>query len=366
MDLPIPLPAPVTTTTQPRNPFAEESDVANEDIGKLRSQSFHWSDESPKSRSCQSFLLSSLFRFFFSINMARKFFSYEALTKVVQLASSTFRSRRTPTKDELFVLRSEVGKLNLHDIDENLPHLIGYLHPRADNERTDVFCSLLISNEDFDVAIFILPKGNPLLVVVVFFMVLFFFSSFTYPVFPSQLFTFTGSRLPLHDHPHMTVVSKLLVGSVHWLGFDWCPHSSSPSSAPSSSSSPLPKAYKAIDGQLSAREGEMAQVLLPREGGNLHEIHALEPTVLFDLLAPPYGEDKPDEKEGEEEGRDGGVRHCTYYEVEGEGEVEREGEKKVFTLRPLQSSSVYQNFSISTYSPQVLQDYIQQACQPLS
>uniref|UniRef100_K3ZX55 cysteine dioxygenase n=1 Tax=Setaria italica TaxID=4555 RepID=K3ZX55_SETIT len=74
-----------------------------------------------------------------------------------------------------------------------------------------------------------------------------------------------GATLPLHDHPRMVVLSKLLYGSMRVSSYDWV-------TAPRS----------------GTRKGVGA---VPRSGGNIHTLTAVTPCALLDVHAPPYAED---------------------------------------------------------------------------
>ncbi|KAG2635607.1 plant cysteine oxidase 1-like [Panicum virgatum] len=92
-----------------------------------------------------------------------------------------------------------------------------------------------------------------------------------------------GATLPLHDHPHMAVLSKLLYGSMRVSSYDWV-------TAPRSGARKggLAKVV-AVD---ELREAPCrASVLFPRSGGNIHTFTAVTPCALLDVLAPPYAED---------------------------------------------------------------------------
>ncbi|KAI3993861.1 hypothetical protein MKX01_002874 [Papaver californicum] len=96
--------------------------------------------------------------------------------------------------------------------------------------------------------------------------------------------------IPLHNHPEMTVFSKLLLGSMHIKSYDWVD-----SGSPSSSQLRLAKlkADKVFTAPCNT------SVLYPTSGGNIHAFTALTPCALLDVIGPPYSK---------EDGRD-----CSYY-----------------------------------------------------
>ncbi|OMP11726.1 hypothetical protein CCACVL1_00311 [Corchorus capsularis] len=101
--------------------------------------------------------------------------------------------------------------------------------------------------------------------------------------FSIGIFCFPAGRtFPLHDHPGMTVLSKLLYGSLYVKAYDW---------VRDENSSPRTNglAGTVIDGIFNAPCEPT--VLFPRSGGNIHSFTALAPCAILDVLSPPYSDD---------------------------------------------------------------------------
>ncbi|MED6145325.1 hypothetical protein PIB30_024078 [Stylosanthes scabra] len=103
--------------------------------------------------------------------------------------------------------------------------------------------------------------------------------------------------IPLHNHPEMTVFSKLLLGKMHIKSYDWVdPEITSCLSSPQSQSQL--RLAKLIADNVFAAPCDTS-VLYPRTGGNIHEFTAITPCAVLDVIGPPYSK---------EDGRD-----CSYY-----------------------------------------------------
>ncbi|XP_021758455.1 plant cysteine oxidase 2-like isoform X2 [Chenopodium quinoa] len=102
--------------------------------------------------------------------------------------------------------------------------------------------------------------------------------------------------LPLHNHPGMTVFSKLLFGTMHIKSYDWV--KGDPYTTTVSDDAPSARLAK-----LTVNEDFVApcntSILYPVAGGNMHCFTAMTACAVLDVLGPPYSD--PD------------GRHCTYY-----------------------------------------------------
>ncbi|KAL8471537.1 hypothetical protein ACS0TY_028973 [Phlomoides rotata] len=115
------------------------------------------------------------------------------------------------------------------------------------------------------------------------------------------------SVIPLHNHPGMTVFSKLLFGTMHIRSFDWADNNNAndtindeePKSPSDSSRRPdgLRLAKVNVNSEFTA--SSRTSILYPAEGGNMHRFTAKTACAVLDVLGPPYCD--PD------------GRHCQYY-----------------------------------------------------
>ncbi|XP_031392454.1 plant cysteine oxidase 1-like isoform X2 [Punica granatum] len=91
-----------------------------------------------------------------------------------------------------------------------------------------------------------------------------------------------GGTFPLHDHPGMTVLSKLLYGSMYVKAYDWVKFDTS-------NYRTIGLAGKVMDGVMETPCEP--SVLFPRSGGNIHAFTALTPCAILDVLSPPYSDE---------------------------------------------------------------------------
>ncbi|CAA2934894.1 plant cysteine oxidase 2-like [Olea europaea subsp. europaea] len=100
--------------------------------------------------------------------------------------------------------------------------------------------------------------------------------------------------IPLHNHPGMTVFSKLLLGTMRIKSYDWADTQDS-----DNYDSPSKLKLARLKTNRCFRAPCETSVLYPTSGGNIHEFTAVTPCAVLDVLGPPYSKD---------DGRD-----CTYY-----------------------------------------------------
>lgn len=110
--------------------------------------------------------------------------------------------------------------------------------------------------------------------------------------------------IPLHNHPEMTVFSKLLFGTMHIKSLDWVngvPSNKAPDNNSSNGNGALYAearlAKVKVDSDFTAPCD--TSILYPTEGGNMHCFTAVTQCAVLDVLGPPYND-----PEG---------RHCAYY-----------------------------------------------------
>jgi cysteamine dioxygenase len=94
-----------------------------------------------------------------------------------------------------------------------------------------------------------------------------------------------GASLPLHDHPEMVVLSKLLYGSVRKRSYDWV------ADVPPCSGERKRGLARVVAADEVLRAPREASVLFPLSGGNMHAFTAVTPCAILDVLTPPYSEE---------------------------------------------------------------------------
>lgn len=101
--------------------------------------------------------------------------------------------------------------------------------------------------------------------------------------------------IPLHDHCGMTVLSKLLYGSMHVTAYDWLDpvtdrdlisehENSRPPGRPGLRLAEL-KSHAILEAPCET------SVLYPTTGGNIHSFTAVTSCAVLDILTPPYRDD---------------------------------------------------------------------------
>ena len=93
-----------------------------------------------------------------------------------------------------------------------------------------------------------------------------------------------GSTIPLHNHPAMSVVSRLLFGELRERCFDW-DHAAGTTDTP-----PAGHVRVVKDEVRSSMSGVGALALIGPESGNLHELYCLRTCAFLDVFVPPCEE----------------------------------------------------------------------------
>ncbi|XP_033991795.1 2-aminoethanethiol (cysteamine) dioxygenase b [Trematomus bernacchii] len=126
-----------------------------------------------------------------------------------------------------------------------------------------------------------------------------------------------GASIPLHDHPGMHGMLKVMYGKVRISCFDRLEQTDAPPPATPHQVGSLRRSLLRSTAEFTE---ESEPCVLSPDRDNLHQIDAVDgPTAFMDILAPPYD---PDED-----------RDCHYYKVLAEGEVNTsEKDKEVWLM----------------------------------
>ncbi|XP_038903013.1 plant cysteine oxidase 2 [Benincasa hispida] len=202
----------------------------------------------------------------------RKSSSPLPVQKLYETCKEVFASSGTgiiPSSEDIERLRAVLDKME--PLDVGLSAEMPYFRTTADQRTPPITYLHLYENSKFSMGIFCLP--------------------------PSGV-------IPLHNHPGMTVFSKLLFGTMHIKAYDWVEVAAengasalvdtSSGTAPSRS---VRLAKVKVDADFTAPCD--SSILYPADGGNMHCFTAVTACAVLDVLGPPYSD--PD------------GRHCSYY-----------------------------------------------------
>jgi cysteamine dioxygenase len=128
--------------------------------------------------------------------------------------------------------------------------------------------------------------------------------------------------IPLHNHPGMTVFSKMLFGSMHLKSYDWA--RSNPESDTDTLTSPDGARLAKINTDAVFDASAETIVLYPENGGNLHCFTALTPCAVLDVMGPPYNR---------ADGRD-----CAYYNESPHSSTDGEDAERYSWLKEISST----------------------------
>ncbi|KAA6425227.1 MAG: 2-aminoethanethiol dioxygenase-like [Trebouxia sp. A1-2] len=106
-----------------------------------------------------------------------------------------------------------------------------------------------------------------------------------------------NATIPLHNHPGMVVLSRVLYGQLHVKSYDWAD-----GQQPNGQNGASSAAHLVMDEVVEA--GSKPAIVFPTAGGNIHQFTAVTDCAVLDILAPPYSPQ--------------GGRDCTYYQAVGE------------------------------------------------
>ncbi|WOL15294.1 plant cysteine oxidase 2-like [Canna indica] len=174
----------------------------------------------------------------------------DAIQRLYMACKSVFKGPGTvPEPADVEMLQLLLDKMRPEDV--GLRTDIPFFNSKTSSERSPrIACAKIEECENFSMCIFFLP--------------------------PSAV-------IPLHNHPGMTVFSKLLLGSMHIKSYDWLdPVTSNVSPALAN----LRAAKLLVDSDFTAPCN--TSILYPTTGGNIHTFRAITPCVVLDVLGPPY------------------------------------------------------------------------------
>ena len=157
---------------------------------------------------------------------------------LISLTDSSVSKTSSVDGSTLRACLEEMNSVKLEDLGIDLNYV--------DNLK-DCVCMNVVNSAEFDIQVFIIPKGK---------------------------------QLPLHDHPSMHVLSKVVTGHLSVRCFS--PHQSGAGGSSSAGRADLILSAK--------RTSDDAAWMLSPADGNVHELKAEETTVVFDVLTPPYNE----------------------------------------------------------------------------